>query len=370
MYSDQPEVAWQSDDYSTARTNFLEICTDKALAVRTFEHPLKGPSGETLATDTTRIGPENASRLLVMVSGVHGVESFSGSAAQVGWLAQQQHLHLPDDTAALIVHIINPWGAAYLRRFNEDNADLCRNFMNFSKPLPVNSAYDKEHARLAPGQEMGPQAENTLEYLAARVAEQGLPATVDLFMQGQYQHSDGFGYGGSEASWSNHTLRKILESEAAGIDEACIIEYHTGLGPWAYGTLVTMHTGSDLARVRKYFGPWTVSPAEPNPGEEETFYQVTGHTITAYQESFPDSQVTAVTLEFGSYPSHETLALMLQEHILTHQAQGSSPDLVNPVRQKMLEYHHPSDWEWRCAHWTRSQQVIRQAMNTLTGSGN
>ena len=236
--------------------------------------------------------------------------------------------------------------------------------MNFNAPLPVNEAYANEHSRLVLGDELGKGGENTLDYLLQRVAELGLPATVDLFMEGQYQYPDGFGYGGNTPTWSNQTLRDILTNEARGVAKVCFVEYHTGLGPWAYGTLVTMHTGSDLERVRRHFGPWTVSPAEPKPGEEDAFYKVTGHTIACYQDSFPEAEVTAVTLEFGSYPSDETLALMLQEHLLLQSSDALETSLEQ-VRERMREYHHPSEWEWRCAHWSRSQQVIRQAISVL-----
>ena len=105
---------------------------------RTWSHiptPLTGPSGEELATDVARFGSDSAARLLVMVSGVHGVEGFSGSATQVGWIAERRFEALPPDKAVLMIHLINPWGAAHLRRYNEDNVDLCRNFLDFSKAL-------------------------------------------------------------------------------------------------------------------------------------------------------------------------------------------------------------------------------------------
>ena len=35
---------------------------------------------------------------------------------------------LPDDAAIVIVHVLNPYGMAWLRRVNENNVDLNRNF--------------------------------------------------------------------------------------------------------------------------------------------------------------------------------------------------------------------------------------------------
>ena len=364
MISDQPEPAWQAESFTQARQHFLHACESAGVAVQTYSHPLTGPQGEELATDVAKFGSAGATRMLVMVSGVHGVESFSGSAAQIGWIETKQYQSLPEDTAVLMIHLINPWGSAYLRRYNEDNVDLCRNFLDFSSNKPENPAYTDEHANLTLGAAIGERGELALPYLEELIAKRGMKSVLDTFMQGQYQYADGFGYGGHEPVWSNVTLRQILESHTQGIERACVVEFHTGLGPWAYGTLITLHSGHELARVREYFGPWTVGPAERTEGDE-AFHAVTGHTIEGYRQGFVDADLLAVTMEFGSYPPVESLALMLQEHVLTHAPAGLETELEN-VRAKMLEYHHPEDWEWRCAHWTRAQQIIRQAMRSLT----
>jgi hypothetical protein len=368
--SDEPEKAWQSDDYSQARANFLAACVRAGVPVDSHVHPLTGPDGEELATDVARFGPADAGKLLVMVSGVHGVEGFSGSAAQVGWIEEQRYLELPGDTAVLMIHLINPWGVAHLRRYTEDNVDLCRNFLDFDKPLPDNPQYAEIHKVLAPGEKLGEQGQKIGPYLAELVAERGVEQVVDLFMGGQYQFDDGFGFGGKAPVWSNTTLRKILGQHNGRARRVCAIEFHTGLGPWAYGTLITMHTGSALERVRAHFGGWVVSPAAREEGTDEVYYQVRGHSIHAYEASFPDACVTAVTLEFGTYPPDATLVLMLQEHLLVH-SESQEPEVLQKVKAQLREYHHPRDWEWRCAFWTRSLQLIRQALrcleNTKTG---
>ena len=92
---------------------------------------------------------------------------------------------------------------------------------------------------------------------------------------------------------------------------------------------------------------------------------VHGHTIEAYRNSFPEAEMSAVTLEFGTYPSDETLALLVQEHLLVQQANEVPDELMAEIKAQLLEYHHPQNWEWRCAFWTRSLQVIRQAFNAL-----
>jgi len=365
MFNDQPNPNWQSDDYQQARSNFLSACWDADVEVKSYVHPLQDSDNRELATDVARFGLPDATKLLVMVSGVHGVEGFSGSATQVGWIEEQRHSELPKDTAVIMIHLINPWGAAYLRRYNEDNVDLCRNCLDFSQPLPRNESYADVHSEMVLGEELGIQGQNAGEYLGSKVSELGLESTIDLFMGGQYDFSDGFSFGGQEAVWSNTVLRKILSDHNEHVLKVCALEFHTGLGPWGYGALITMHTGRELERINSWFGPWTMSPMEDAAQGDNKLHKVNGHTINAYTESFPEAEVSAVTLEFGSYPSGETLALMLQEHLLVQSPDHCESGLLSDVKAKMLEYHHPQDWEWRSSFWCRSMQVIRQALNGL-----
>jgi hypothetical protein len=365
MYDDEPGADWQSDSFSEARPRFLAACAQAGVPVTSYPHPLTGPAGEPLATDVARFGPDNAARLLVMVSGVHGVEGFSGSATQIGWIAQRRYEALPDDTAVLMIHLINPWGAAHLRRYTEGNVDLCRNCLDFSQPLPTNPAYAAIHGELVPGERLGERGERTGPYLGQLVAAHGLEYVVDLFMAGQYQYPEGFAFGGTRPTWSNTTLRDILRSHGHHTRHACIIEFHTGLGPWAYGQLITLHDGEELERVRAWFGPWVFNPSADRAPGEEGYRVVHGHTLNAYRESLPAAEVTAVTLEFGSYPPDETLALLVREHLLVHNAAPERAAELAAIKAQLLEYHHPRDWEWRCAFWSRSLQVIRQACRGL-----
>ena len=79
----------------------------------------------------------------MLISGTHGVEGFAGSALQVGLLDEGIQNELSPESAVLMIHAINPYGMAHLRRFNEDNVDLNRNFRDHAKTPPENCAYQK-----------------------------------------------------------------------------------------------------------------------------------------------------------------------------------------------------------------------------------
>ena len=76
---------------------------------------------------------------MVIISETHGVEGFCGSGCQVGFLVERVYEGLPKTVGVALVHALNPYGFAWLRRVNEDNVDLNRNFRDFTEPPPSSS---------------------------------------------------------------------------------------------------------------------------------------------------------------------------------------------------------------------------------------
>src|SRR5262249_8117591 len=114
-----------STDYATCRAKFRAALNSAGGAhLAAHENPKRGPAGERVWTEIARIGPADAKKLLILVSGTHGVEGYPGSACHTGWLAAGHFARQAGpDTAVLFVHAINPFGFAWGRRTNEDNVD-------------------------------------------------------------------------------------------------------------------------------------------------------------------------------------------------------------------------------------------------------
>ena len=146
---DPQEATHYAPNYAEARMQFLAAATLAGAALANLVHPQRGPDGGELAIDLAWLGPREARRVLVLISGTHGVEGYQGSAAQIGFL-QNTARALPADTAALLIHGLNPYGFAWVRRVNEDNIDLNRNYLDFSRPLPNNPGYGQVHALILP----------------------------------------------------------------------------------------------------------------------------------------------------------------------------------------------------------------------------
>ncbi len=244
-----------SESYAEARTRFIEAATRAGAPLQHFENPAgPGPTGETLATDVALFGPEDATKLLVLLSGTHGVEGFAGSGAQVSMIESLRFGALPARTAVLVVHAINPYGFAWLRRTNEDNVDLNRNALDFDdlpEPSPDFVALEphlvpRDWTDLVPAEVA----------IKSFIAEHGFRRFQEVVTGGQYTAPDGLFYGGSAPVWSTRTFREIVTRYGHGKQRLALIDIHTGLGPCGYGEpIYTGHDDDEAARVRDWYGP-------------------------------------------------------------------------------------------------------------------
>ena len=186
-------------DYSEARDKFLSAARIANAAMMRYDNQTKGPKGESLSTDVARVGPDDASKIVVTISSTHGAEGYCGSGVQVDWLATIGAGGLPKDTAALFIHAINPYGFAWTRRVTEEGNDLNRNYVDHSKPYPINKGYADIHDWLIP-RDFGPnsvaQADAKLAEYRAKVGDKSY---FEAMSGGQYTHPDGFFFGGGGA---------------------------------------------------------------------------------------------------------------------------------------------------------------------------
>ena len=57
---------------------------------------------------------------------------------------------------------------------------------------------------------------------------------------GQYAFADGLFYGGTGPSWSNRTLRAIVEKHLSSVEVAACFDLHTGAGDYGHPMLMSI----------------------------------------------------------------------------------------------------------------------------------
>jgi len=164
-------------DYAGAREKFHAAAAARSLAVERHLHPsARGVTGEELAIDVVMAGNADAAAVLFVSSAMHGVEGFCGSGCQVGLLRDdvvQAALGLCG-VALVLVHAVNPYGFSHLRRTNEDNVDLNRNFRDFRAPPPSNDP----RATLKGGYKDAAHVARNMELVATMPKAPGLFSTT------------------------------------------------------------------------------------------------------------------------------------------------------------------------------------------------
>ncbi|MBR0848664.1 M14 family metallopeptidase [Bradyrhizobium diazoefficiens] len=345
-----------SPTYAIAREKFLGAAGDRGLAVDSHVLDLPSAEGETLAMDVVLDGPADASKMLIVLSGVHGVEGFCGSAVQTGLLAAGAPAHA--DTAVLHVHAINPYGFSHLRRVTQENVDLNRNFVDFAKPLPVNSGYAEIHDWLLPATwPPGADVEAKLAAYAERHGARGLQRAISL---GQYAHADGMFFGGDAPTWSNLTFRSVLKRYTRKVRQLAAIDIHTGLGPRGHGERIfASFDAAVLPRARQWWGELT----DVHTGSS-TSIPMTGPIQTALFEECGQAEQIGICLEYGTHRSDRVTAALRAEHWL-HRRGTADPQLALQIKRDLKEAFYPDGDDWKHDIWRQGREACLQAIEGL-----
>lgn len=347
-------------DYYQAQKQFLTAGKEAGGKLRSFSHPCKGPGDRDLTTDVALFGPEDAERLVIVVSGTHGPEGLAGSGCQIGWIKEGGPNALPPGVAVLLVHMINPWGCAWGRRQTENNVDLNRNFVDFAVPLPTNSNYDAIREALTCPEWRGTLRDNAQQQIRAFRRESGERAFASALFQGQYSDPVGIGFGGHTPSWSNQTLHKILAIYATSAKCVSVIDLHTGYGPFGWGTLLTTAEANSqaLKLARTWFGDSLLALRALPEGLP---YDLVGDLCAGVVRALPEAEVVPVVIEFGTYDVERLLRLQIEDCWLYHYGDSDS-ELGHNIRGELAGFFHPGSLDWCQMLHARAQQVIGQAI--------
>jgi len=350
-----------SRDYSEARDKFLDAASKAGARVTHYPLDKAGPGGQELATDVAVIGPDDAKAALVTVSGTHGVEGFFGSATQIEWLLRDEAAKL-GGAAAIHIHAINPFGFAWLRRTNEDNVDLNRNWIDFTQTVPSSPLYDELADDLCPVDWSTATQARTGARLQAWATQHGWGKFQKAVSQGQWAHRRGLFYGGTQPSWSRRTLSQILTLQLAKAARVCLIDFHTGLGPFGYVEPIIGQPRSDpaFARTRAWIG----GTARSVVGDDSVSAEVKGDSLNAIPHLLPAAQVDAVALECGLRPVDAVLQALRADAWLHAYGDPLSSE-AKPIKKLIRDAFHCDEPVWQGMALGQGLAACRAALGGL-----
>jgi len=348
--------------YAAARAKFLAAAEAAGLDVEPHVHPLLGRDGETLALDVARDGPADAEALLLVSSACHGAEGFCGSGVQVALLRDAAWRHAAHERglAVLYLHALNPYGFSWLRRVTHENVDLNRNFHDFSAPLPANPDYDAIAALLVPPHwPPPPEVDAALQRYGA---EHGARALQTAVTSGQHDHPEGLFYGGRNPTWSQVTLRHVLQQHGRRCRRLAWIDLHTGLGPSGVGEPIfaCRDDAAALRRARAWWGEGVTSIYDGS----STSALLSGLMWTAAYDECPQAEYTGIALEYGTVPLEQVVnALRADQWLENHPETGAAQR--ESIKQQLRDAFYTDTDAWKDAIVTQGVAAARAALDGL-----
>ncbi|MGE8445713.1 MAG: M14 family metallopeptidase [Comamonas sp.] len=358
---------WQafSRDYADARLRFITQAQSVGASVHSYTHPDRTtPDGQPLRIDVARLGPADATRTLLLISGTHGLEGAAGSAAQIGWLATGSARALPADTNVVLIHAINPYGWSHQTRTTENNVDLNRNFVDHSKPYPPNDAYDLLHPHLVPAQWTQAGLAAATAAVDAFRKEHGADATFNATASGQYKYPQGLVYGGEQREWSNLTLETILREHLAQSQKVALIDWHTGIGEYGEPFFLCFNEegSEEQQQAASWWGKERVLDQRPH-GLARPNYQ--GLVFRGVEQFLPGRQVAGAVVEFGTRGRQVGEALRLDQWLRFKSSQAADATRDDILRHDLIDAFVPYASGWRQSVLSHGIHITEQALQGL-----
>ena len=346
-------------DYQKSRQQFLAACQKVRYLPqesRSWNLPVEGPAE--LAVDAAYFGDPRADCVLVMISGTHGVEGYCGSAIQSFLLHEinNQTHPFPNKLGLLMIHGLNPWGMYWARRCDHEGIDLNRNFPDFDQLPTPDPRQQQVLAALQAGSREARR--DALQQLARGWGQETFERVLT---EGQYDTPWAPFYGGRGPSFSSGVIDEVMAHWQLAQRELVVIDLHTGLGPWAYGELISDHPVDSNANrfARRLFGQ-----AVANTFSGDSFSQPKHGLLDYRWHELMAQSGCYLTLEFGTYSTDDLLDVLCEEHIFWRdQAPSSLQDGGYPaVRERMLKHFCPRDMLWQQAAAFKAWQVMHRVV--------
>jgi hypothetical protein len=356
-------LSYFSPDYQTARRRFRSAAAEANALLEHHGIIIPGQDGDDeLSTDVAFIGSESPEWTLMVTSGLHGVEGFFGSAIQLALLAQfGSGRALPSNGRIVLVHAINPYGFHFLRRTNEENIDLNRNFLLSDQVYAgLSAGYDRLNQFLNP--QSPPLLLEPLWLKAlALIIRVGKPTLKVGILSGQYDYPKGLFFGGPKAARSTCIIQTCVRRWLAGAQNVVHIDFHTGLGAFGTYKLLLPVDTSDVGWYQTWFGYQSV---EETVEENGTVYRSTGSMGRWLNRHLSDLDYRYFNAEFGTYPPLRTLGALRNENCAHfHAPPGSAA--YKRAKAKIKECFCPASKKWRISALRQGLGLVDRSIEAL-----
>jgi Protein of unknown function (DUF2817) len=272
--------------------------------------------------------------------------------------------HWPDDFALVLVHAINPYGFAWLRRVNEHNVDLNRNSVAHFDPSLVHADYVALHDLLNPENFEPDQEAQRWQAIEHFVSTRGERALQQAVAEGQYHFPRGMQYGGQGPEPSTQHLQALASEGLKGAEQVIWMDYHTGLGELGACELISGCANTDPAFERAAFCWPTVTSTESGDSLSTKLNGLIEQGLRRTLTELAPSRLVFVSAEYGTHPVMRVLKAMRSDNWLHHFANQQHP-LWPAIKAEVLEAFRPNQSIWRECVLEAAEQHAQRAFTVL-----
>lgn len=366
-------LVYFQDSYDECRAAFLEKAEEiagKYDSVKLFKVKVPGRIDQELYIDLLYIPPKGScDRLLVMSSGVHGAEGFTGSAVQQMFLEELMTEKVHSEIGVLMIHGVNPYGFKYLRRVTENNVDLNRGSDTDRSLFTLeNPGYTALYDMINPQGKVSTRSlRNRFFYLVtiSKMLKESMSVLRQAIVQGQYEHPEGLFFGGKEFEPQIDSLARILPDYLSSYKTILNIDLHTG-----YGSRRVLHLFPNpikdpeiKAKTEFVFDGYHI-----DWGDSEGFYTAFGGFTDAFMPDLcPDATYLYMVFEWGTSDTEKTFGSIKSLQTMINENQGFHYGYKNErqaekVVKTALEQYYPDSEAWRSEVLSSGRKILLESL--------
>jgi hypothetical protein len=318
-------------------------------------------------------------KLLVITSGLHGIEAPTGSALQLQFLTEIFPRLKRENLAVLLVHNLNPFGWRMSRRATEHNVNLNRNF-GVSRDFyqTANPDYDRLAKVFEPQSDVtNPRLGwlKTLTMIARCQAFYGFTSQslTHAIGHGQFKHPTGLEYGGQQPEPQTQFFIDTLKRFSREVEDIVLMDLHTGLGERHQLHLMP---GDHSGCINSKLFTELIAPSQKDPyfvfttANDKGFYKTCGDINSVVpQIAQPNQRVLALTMEFGTLGMSrsdkiESLSRVVLENQGFHCGYKSEATQAR-VASRFNDLFNPQEPKWRANALERGGRLLRDVAQRL-----
>ena len=369
----EENLVYFQESYDECRSAFLVEAREAVTAydgAELFSVQVPGKEDDNLYMDLLYVPPaDSCDKLLVLSSGVHGVEGFTGSAVQQMFLDEMLGSGVLSEMGVLIIHGINPYGFKYIRRVSENNVDMNRGSeVDASLFDNKNPGYGALYDMLNPhGKASTAGMRSQFFYMIAisKMMRESMAVLRQAALQGQYEYPEGVYFGGMEFEPQIDSLTRILPYYFSDYKTILAIDLHTG-----YGSRRVLHLFPNpvndpeiKAKTESVFEGQHI-----DWGDGDDFYSINGGFADAFLAKInPDATYLYMVFEWGTMDTEKTFGSLKALEKIIIENRGfhygyTSEKQEKKVKENVIEAYYPSSEAWRSEVMKSGREMLKEAL--------